>query len=45
MEINSFRVRKYRSVEDSGEIEIADQLTCIVGKEPVGKDGLVACIA
>ena len=32
MDIISFRVRKYRNIQDSGEVELLDRLTCIVGK-------------
>jgi predicted ATPase len=44
MKIRSFRVRKYRNVEDSGEIELLDNLTCIVGKNQSGKTALLRAL-
>lgn len=44
MNIKSFRIRKYRNVEDSGEIELLDKLTCIVGKNQSGKSALLKAL-
>ena len=32
MQLKSFRVQKYRNIEDSGQVELLDALTCVVGK-------------
>jgi len=37
VKINSFRVRKYRNIEDSGDVKVDGDLTCIVGKNQSGK--------
>ncbi|HEY4579966.1 MAG TPA: AAA family ATPase [Candidatus Acidoferrales bacterium] len=44
MRIHTFRIRKYRNVEDSGEIELLDNLTCIVGKNHSGKTALLRAL-
>lgn len=41
MKIKTFRIRKYRNIEDSGQIELLDNLTCIVGKNQSGKTALL----
>lgn len=44
MKIQSFRIRKYRNIEDSGEIRLLDNLTCIVGKNQSGKTALLKAL-
>ena len=44
MDIVSFRVRKYRNIQDSGEVELLDRLTCIVGKNQAGKTALLQAL-
>ncbi len=44
MKMKNFRIRKYRNIEDSGEIEILDRLTCIVGKNQSGKTALLRAL-
>ena len=44
MDIISFRVRKYRNIQDSGEVELQDRLTCIVGKNQSGKTALLRAL-
>lgn len=43
MQIESFRVRKYRNIQDSGEIPV-ENLTCIVGKNQSGKTALLRAL-
>src|SRR5579872_6436414 len=44
MKIKAFQVTKYRSVEDSGRIDLLDNLTCIVGKNQSGKTALLRAL-
>ena len=44
MKLRAFRVRKHRNIEDSGEIELLDSLTCIVGKNQSGKTALLRAL-
>jgi AAA ATPase domain len=44
MIIKSFRIQKYRNIEDSGPIELLDNLTCIVGKNQSGKTALLRAL-
>ncbi len=44
MKIKSFRIRKYRNIEDSGEVELLDNLTCVVGKNQSGKTALLKAL-
>ncbi|PUB74137.1 MAG: hypothetical protein DBO99_19315 [gamma proteobacterium symbiont of Ctena orbiculata] len=44
MQIISFRVYKYRNIEDSGEVSLSDALTCIVGKNQSGKTALLRAL-
>ena len=44
MELKSFRVQKYRNIENSGEIELLDPLTCVVGKNQAGKSALLRAL-
>src|ERR1700712_105646 len=44
MQLNAFRVFKYRNIEDSGLVNLADQLTCIVGKNQSGKTNLLKAL-
>jgi hypothetical protein len=41
MQLTAFRILKYRNIEDSGLIKLADRLTCIVGKNQSGKTNLL----
>ena len=44
MQLKSFRVQKYRNIEDSGEVELLDALTCVVGKNQAGKSALLRAL-
>ncbi len=41
MQIKSFRIQKYRHIQDSGEVVLDGLLTCIVGKNQSGKTALL----
>src|SRR5271156_5024067 len=41
MQLTAFRIFKYRNIEDSGLVNLADRLTCIVGKNQSGKTNLL----
>ena len=43
MKLTKVRVQNYRSVEDSGELEVGD-LTCLVGKNEAGKTALLSAM-
>jgi AAA15 family ATPase/GTPase len=42
MQLTAFRIFKYRNIEDSGLLKLADRLTCIVGKNQSGKTNLLS---
>ncbi|MGQ4583327.1 AAA family ATPase [Lysobacter sp. F60174L2] len=44
MILQSFRVRKFRNVVDSGDIKVDDAVTCLVGKNEAGKSGLLEAL-
>ena len=44
MQLKSFRVRKFRNIEDSGEVELLDALTCVIGKNQAGKSALLRAL-
>ena len=44
MQLTGFRIFKYRNIEDSGLITLADRLTCIVGKNQSGKTNLLKAL-
>jgi energy-coupling factor transporter ATP-binding protein EcfA2 len=44
MQLTAFRIFKYRNIEDSGLINLADRLTCIVGKNQSGKTNLLKAL-
>ena len=44
MQLKAFRVQKFRNVEDSGEVELLDALTCVVGKNQAGKSALLKAL-
>ena len=41
MQLTAFRLFKYRNIQDSGLVKLADRLTCIVGKNQSGKTNLL----
>ena len=41
MQLKAFRVRNFRNIDDSGEVELLDALTCVVGKNQAGKSALL----
>ena len=43
MHIESFHIRKYRNIQDSGEISL-ENLTCIVGKNQSGKTAILTAL-
>ena len=44
MQLKSFRVRKFRNIEDSGKVELLGPLTCVVGKNQSGKSALLRAL-
>ena len=42
--LKAFRVKKFRNIEDSGEVELLDALTCVVGKNQAGKSALLRAL-
>lgn len=44
MKIKSFRVQKFRSIVDSGSIDLQDDVTCLVGKNEAGKSALLEAL-
>lgn len=44
MKVKSFRVKNFRNIVDSGEIELDPSVTCLVGKNEAGKSGLLEAL-
>ena len=44
MKLTQYRVREFKSVWDSGSIEIGDRQTCLVGKNEAGKTALLIAL-
>ena len=44
MKLTQYRVREFKSVWDSGSIEISDRQTCFVGKNEAGKTALLVAL-
>lgn len=44
MKLRQYRVREFRSIWDSGPIEIEDKQTCLVGKNESGKTALLQAL-
>lgn len=44
MRLREFRVREFRSIWDSGPIEVDNQVTCLVGKNEAGKTALLTAL-
>src|SRR5580704_7348374 len=44
MQLTAFQIFKYRNIEDSGLVKLADHLTCIVGKNQSGKTNLLKAL-
>ena len=44
VQLKAFRVQKFRNIEDSGEVELLDALTCVVGKNQAGKSALLRAL-
>ena len=44
MQLKTFRVQKFRNIENSGEVELLDALTCVVGKNQAGKSALLRAL-
>ena len=44
MQLKAFRVKKFRNIENSGEVELLDALTCVVGKNQAGKSALLRAL-
>ena len=44
MHLKAFRVKKFRNIDDSGEVELLDALTCVVGKNQAGKTALLRAL-
>ena len=44
MKLKQYRVREFRSIWDSGPIEVDDQITCLVGKNEAGKTALLTAL-
>lgn len=41
MKLTNAHIRRYRSIEDSGPVEIEDDVTCLVGKNESGKTAVL----
>lgn len=44
MRFSAFRIQKFRNIQDSGWVELDDDLTCIVGKNQSGKTALLRAL-
>ena len=44
MKLTQYRVREFKSVWDSGSIEISDRQTCLIGKNEAGKTALLVAL-
>ena len=44
MKLREFRVREFRSIWDSGPIQVDDKATCLVGKNEAGKTALLTAL-
>jgi predicted ATPase len=44
MQLKSYRVRHYRNFVDSGDIDVSDGVTCLVGKNESGKTALLQAL-
>ena len=44
MQLKAFRVQKFRNIENSGQVELLDPLTCVVGKNQAGKSALLRAL-
>ena len=44
MQLQSFRVRQFRNIEDSGQVDLLSKLTCVVGKNQSGKSALLRAL-
>lgn len=44
MKLKSFRVTKFRNIVDSGNVEVDESVTCLVGKNEAGKSGLLEAL-
>lgn len=44
MKLIEFRVREFRSIWDSGPVEVDGQVTCLVGKNEAGKTALLTAL-
>lgn len=44
MRLRSFQVKKFRNIVDSGEVEVEEQVTCLVGKNEAGKSALLEAL-
>lgn len=44
MKVQSFQVTKFRNIVDSGEVEINQTVTCLVGKNEAGKSGMLEAL-
>ena len=44
VQLKAFRAQKFRNIEDSGEVELFDALTCVVGKNQAGKSALLRAL-
>lgn len=44
MRLKSFRVRNYKTVEDSGPVEIDTNVTCLLGKNEAGKSAVMQAL-
>jgi predicted ATPase len=44
MKLTSFRITNYRSITDTGEIEVDPRITCLVGKNEAGKTAVLQAL-
>ena len=44
MRLQSFRVQQYKSIMDSGQVEVDPSVTCLVGKNESGKSAVMQAL-
>ena len=44
MQLKSFRVKKFRNIVDSGNVDASGPVTCLVGKNEAGKSGVLEAL-
>lgn len=44
MKLKRFRVQKFRNIIDSGDIQVQDDVTCLVGMNEAGKTAVLTAL-